>query len=703
MLDETGQPVALPAGQVALTYVLDAVLAWILVKWVARTGDPSRYPWLRGALYALVLVGNAAVLLWIDCSPRAVAFIAVLVALTSPLLPNGPTRILGEALGRYRFPAYVLSVATVAALSHVYLPITTFLTSPGEIGIHLRSLLEGNASHAMVVVYLASALYAFAPSPRVKTLFAAALLAAVPVALVYAYVFPFGYPVMNGLMFEQIPVGAGQVAIRLLVDAVAVSGLALGTMWAAHRLGGGRVVAALLLTNISLATAAGVSVARDRTRDSQAGSERALERPIRFSREKPNVLIVFLDRFMGGFVERILADQPDLLDELDGFTWYPRTVAAGENSISGLHPLLGGYDYTPREMNGRGRPLRELSVEAYSILPVNFGRKGWATNFVNPAGLGFTMDGDCSVLSAPGLECTHVPMSVTRKRAEERGVPLQVLAESNYADLLELLGLMRVAPYSVRAVIQQKGPWRPFLDHSAGTTFREWAELTSWPELSRADSDRSNLNIVFNILPHEPYFLGDDCLPRPRRFYLPDEEIRRRGFGNLFEYQHYVTSGCALRIVSRYFRWMREQGVYDDTKIVIVSDHGIVGPVADRSSRAVEGRTQENVFVRTRSVLLVKPRGAWGRLAVSEEFLPNAEVPRIVCEEIGGCTNPYLGERPIATLGRDAPWFVSFVPWQFNLQEPTAFRVFREMALVNRDPYDREGWREVKTKPAPVR
>ena len=71
-------------------------------------------------------------------------------------------------------------------------------------------------------------------------------------------------------------------------------------------------------------------------------------------------------------------------------------------------------------------------------------------------------------------------MSVTRKRAEERGVPLQVLAESNYADLLELLGLMRAAPYSVRAVIQQKGPWRPFLDHSAGTTFREWAGRQDW-------------------------------------------------------------------------------------------------------------------------------------------------------------------------------------------------------------------------------
>ena len=91
----------------------------------------------------------------------------------------------------------------------------------------------------------------------------------------------------------------------------------------------------------------------------------------------------------------------------------------------------------------------------------------------------------------------------------------------------------------------------------------------------------------------------------------------------------------------------------------------------------------------------MKRPGERGRLRVSEEFLPNAEVPRIACEEIGGCTNPYLGERPIATLGRDDPFFVSFVPWQFNLQEPNAFRVLGELALVNRDPYDARNWRTV--------
>lgn len=78
--------------------------------------------------------------------------------------------------------------------------------------------------------------------------------------------------------------------------------------------------------------------------------------------------------------------------------------------------------------------------------------------------------------------------------------------------------------------------------------------------------------------------------------------------------------------------------------------------------------------------------------------MPNAEVPRIVCEEIGGCVNPYLGNKPIAALGRDKPFYVSFVPWQAAMQERMSFKILSEMAVVDRDPYDKNGWIQVEAR-----
>ena len=231
----------------------------------------------------------------------------------------------------------------------------------------------------------------------------------------------------------------------------------------------------------------------------------------------PNVLVIFLDRFMGSYVESILRAGAGLADRLSGFTWYPRTVAAGENSIAGVHAMLGGYDYTPVEMNARHESLLDLSTEAFSILPYNFSRRGTRSTSSIPGGLGFTMAGDCSYLAMDGVTCSHIPPSVVKTRAEQMGFPLRKISESSYADLLVLLASMRTAPYLLKEAIHLRGPWRPFLDHSAGTTFRVWAQLKAFPDLTYCRSrPESNLNIVSSILPHEPYFLGEDCLPARR-------------------------------------------------------------------------------------------------------------------------------------------------------------------------------------------
>jgi hypothetical protein len=298
----------------------------------------------------------------------------------------------------------------------------------------------------------------------------------------------------------------------------------------------------------------------------------------------------------------------------------------------------------------------------------------------------------------PGVHCNHIPQAVSKQLAQELGFPLNDLATANYADLLVLLSAMRAAPYSTKEVVQHRGPWRPFLDHSAGTTFREWAELKSLPSLTDVGSGDSNFNFVSNILAHEPYFIGEDCRPMRQRLRIPEEEVLRRGHLSLFSLQHAITARCVLLMVADYTDFLKREGVYDNTRIVVVSDHGIVGPVADRSSRAVAGGTESAAYVRTRSVLLVKPREASGPLQISETFLPNAEVPRIVCEEIGGCVNPFLSNRPITAQGRDDPFEVSIVPWQFSRQDPRSFRILEQLALEGKDPFDVRGWRITKPR-----
>jgi len=642
----------------------------------------------------LGIYGALLVSLWFNFGPWALLGVAVAASIASVAIQSEGLTRLTEAMGRLRLPLYLLSVAAMAALLLVFVPITTFLTSPGELDIHLSYLISGNARDAVLVVYVAAILYMFAFTSRMRTMLTLLAASALALAFVYSLVLPFGYPAMSGLAFEQISLSGSVMAVRALVDVALVPLVALALCALLLRFGARSLIVAIVLVNVSLIAATVLRTSQEQA-DGAGGPQAEAQlpqQPLRFSRTQPNVLLIFLDRFMGSYVESIVQSDPDLLDRLSGFTWYPRTLSAGQNSIAGVHPMLGGYDYTPVEMNARGRPLRELSVEAFSILPRNFASSGYRVNLVSPRGLGFTMAGDCSALQIKGVTCTHFPLGQVRRRAEQMGFSLDGLAKAGYADLLSLLGSMRSAPYLVKQIVYLKGPWRPFLDKSAATTFREWAQLQALPEVSATDAAESNFNFISSLLPHEPSFMGEDCQPLHERFQASAVEVARRGHVSLFSLHHSIGARCALLSVVDYLDFLKRAGVYDNTKIVIVSDHGIVGPVEDQSTRAVAGGTTSSRYVSTRSVLLVKERDARGPLRTLDDFLPNAEVPRILCQEIGGCANPYLNDRPIVTDGRDDPFYVSIVPWQFSAQKTESFVIQEQRALKGKDPYDIEGW-----------
>ncbi len=673
-------------------------LVMYLVLRVAAAAN-SRWPsWLRVALVAVVCFALIQLSIWMIPEPAVLfAWLAGSAAATIGL-PEPGLRAITLALGRARLPLYLLSVLTLAALIYLFVPITTFLTSPGELSIHLDYLLSTNARDAMMLVYLAAALYALMMIERIRTALTLLALGSLVLALVYSYLLPFGYPMMSGLAFEQIPIPALAQVPRVLGDVAVVALVAWLVRAGLLRYGGRNFLVGVLIADLSLCAAAGVDLIRER--NGEAGGPQASDqlaaRPLRFSRTQPNVLIIFLDRFMGSYIESITHSDPDLGARLDGFTWYARSVSAGENSIAGVHSMLGGYDYLPVAMDARNLPLRDVSVEAFSILPYNFAHKGYLVDIVNPKGLGFTMDGDCRFLAIDGVNCTHIPKAISRRVAQQTGFPINDLAKSSYTQLLVLLGAMRGAPYSTKEILLNRGPWQKFLDHSAGTTFREWAELNAWSELSDTDAPKSAMNFISNILPHESYYMGEDCRPQRERFSVPPEEVTRRGHVSLFSLQHSIGARCALLAVANYLDFLKRSGVYDNTRIIIVSDHGIVGPVEDHSTRATAGGTQGDDYVRTRSVLLVKPRNAHGPLQVSEQFMPNSEVPRIACEEIGGCVNPFLANKPIQALGREDPFYVSIVPWQFNLQNPSSYVIDEQWALVGKDPYAASGWKVLK-------
>ena len=99
---------------------------------------------------------------------------------------------------------------------------------------------------------------------------------------------------------------------------------------------------------------------------------------------------------------------------------------------------------------------------------------------------------------------------------------------------------------------------------------------------------------------------------------------------------------AALNAVGEWLDYLRAEGVYDNTRIIIAGDHGYYLFTTDALNLSAEGvRTTDaaNFF----PLLLVKDFGETG-FKTSDEFMTNADIPTIALEGlVEDPRNPFTG------------------------------------------------------------
>ena len=103
---------------------------------------------------------------------------------------------------------------------------------------------------------------------------------------------------------------------------------------------------------------------------------------------------------------------------------------------------------------------------------------------------------------------------------------------------------------------------------------------------------------------------------------------------------HYHSNMAAFILLGRWMDYLRENNVYDNTRIIIVADHG--HPQGFKEFRF--GTESHEDVLTYNPVLLVKDFGSTG-FSIDEQFMTNADTPTIAMEGlIENPLNPATGE-----------------------------------------------------------
>ena len=379
------------------------------------------------------------------------------------------------------------------------------------------------------------------------------------------------------------------------------------------------------------------------------------------SKNGKNVIVIMLDRGMGAYIPYIFNEKPELQAQFDGFTYYNNVTSLGFKTNLSVPSLFGGYEYTPAKMNARDDELLMYKHnEAISVLPVLFANNGYNVTFFDPVYANYQYVPDLTIFDGyENIHAYNTKDQFTEPRFKETSI-------SNNKRNFFCYSLMKSSPLCIQQTLYSYGSYNrgnAGVDEGYGgqtedglfkasglspTFMGSYNTLCNLSNVTHITKNGNNLFIMTNDTTHEPAMLQEpDYVPAQNVDNTQYEEEHADRFtvngrtmtvDELTEYTHYQANVAALIQLGNWFDYLRANGVYNNTRIIIVSDHGqALGQFEELMTD--DGLDAEGFF----SLMLVKDFDAKG-FKTSDKFMTAADTPTLATQGvIQNPVNPFTG------------------------------------------------------------
>jgi len=623
---------------------------------------------------------------------RQVVFATALLVLAAPYIWKyllGKIEIRTQTAGMDRL-LYFASWALLCVLSGIMIPTQVVASSPTEfeaLGSFLfRTFLQGFSA----CIILPSLVWAFS-GKRLQQLLAPSAAFLALFALMNYFLFSGSLGTLTrGFIFDNPrliqtsqPLWTNAAAFVVALVIVLVFTLAR------KKLILGNVLSAVCIALFATALFSYHSIYQDMKKEAAIpDSQRSAEALFRFSRNGENNFILFLDRATSVAFYHAMELLPESIAEMEGFTFYPRTISFGECTILGVPPMLGGYEYAPWNMNKREDTLLKDKInESLCLLPRLFSEAGWRVSITDPSLANMRWIPDTSIFNKiPGVQARNIKGLYTKRFLEEHGYPEEKVTESFDYDILYRYTLFRLAPPALRYSIYYNGSWwRDVRNNGFARSLAVFPNLYYLSDLCTVDDGASSLNIFMNETTHEYGAFTPDLMPSTVPVRYSDADRARFGSDTAAAYSYCYLA--AMKAIGTWLAELKRQGVYDNTRIVIVADHGGSLP-----NKLFDEDGQE----RFNPLLLVKERNARFPLRISDAFMTLADTPSFLAKDLSHPVNPYTGQ-PISDAEKAGPLYIYEAPGSQNRHGPYLYTLnSRRLVPPDRNIYSASSWKEVE-------
>lgn len=409
-----------------------------------------------------------------------------------------------------------------------------------------------------------------------------------------------------------------------------------------------------------------------------------------FNKSGKNVIVFFFDMFSGGHMKEIFANEPQLKEKLDGFVWYPDTMAVGDNTYLSAPSIYGGHDFSPASIGkDKKNDLFTKVNMAYAVLPNLFSSLGYD---VTVAGAPYADE----KLMQPMLKSKnemildetwgkdYVPYWNEWASKQPRPIQKAVVKNDETDKYMLALSLFRVIPHSFKARLYDEGKWcgitRAIEDVQAERIVPDLAPLQFMSTFSNTDAPRSTFKVVYDLLSHMHWHLLPNSL-------IPVADPYPATVGDMMTVdgitpEHLYSETHMIRFVAQLGDWMKKNGIYDNTRIIIVSDHcegdsRMLNSALGAKDSGIAHTMSRNVYPgRPHSLLLVKDFNAKGPAQIRDNLMSCEDVPALAIMDLAKASGiPTRDElKSLSSPSRVRDHFIG--PWRPQWHDKYDFKLF---------------------------
>ena len=486
------------------------------------------------------------------------------------------------------------------------------------------------------------------------------------------------------------------------------------------------IAGAIGLASMSVININGIRAA---AADLEVLAEKEREKPsFTLSRTGKNVVVIMLDRCISGFVPYLFEEKPEMAEQFRGFTYYPNTLSFGRNTNVATPSLFAGYEYRPFEMDKRSDTgLPEKQNEALKVLPVLFMENGFEVTVCDPPYAGYLWIPDLSIFDDyPAIRRynTHGAFiekeeAVIQKKDRTisrnlfcysifRAVPVllqpEVYNEGKYNEA-EALNPANASEGENKAVFSAESEYT-----STGISdefMKAFTALQHLPAMTKIDGNEVNtFMILSNTATHDVTMLQEPAF-EPRQIvdnseYEADHRVRGTSFGGHLELktaaqmEHYQSDMAAFIQLGQWFDYLRDNGLWDNTRILVVSDHGWdleLNHILTGGNEGENALAPYDGIMAYNALMMIKDFGSGSGFTVDHSFMTIADMPSEAMRGlIADPINPFTGNPISEDAKNEDEQYVMLTDWRIAENHGNQYTDPVRLVLKNKNLFDENNW-----------